>query len=339
MDPKLKEGRARFYERARRDFDRDGYFAVADRYGTHAITKSAQPGVAYQVTRLDLDERPTGHTEAATWEAAASQLWVESLPIEEKERYIPRSPLKRRKKRKAKKGHRVKGKFRASQRVADLEYIPAAIPEEEKASVLARLKQIPGRGKTSYVGAGMTSLVFCDEHGKAYKIARRGAGGTLETEAEWLATANQVPGLKERVAKLDRYDPKLDVIVRSCPKPIERSKQRRGKLWDLWREIGARIEPYGWTAPEYKEDSFVITRSGPVLVDAGFTHRTGRRLLAHTKEIVSGKRELPKGERWADLAFALRREVGLTLTDAQVRPTIAKIAARDPSASEWLSSL
>jgi hypothetical protein len=223
--------------------------------------------------------------------------------------------------------------------VLDMEHIPSAIPEGETASVLARLRKItkPGANLT-YVGAGMTSLVFCDDAGRAYKVARR-AEHELEDEAEWLGVANQVPGLKARVAILYGYNPTLDIIVRSCPQPIDRSRQRRGKLWDLWREIGARIEPYGWTAPEFKEDSFVITRSGPVLVDAGFVHRTGRRLLAHIKEILSGKRSMRKGEMWSDLAFALRREVGLTLTNAQVTPTINKIAAIDPNASEWLSSL
>lgn len=223
--------------------------------------------------------------------------------------------------------------------VLGTEYIPPAIPEGETASVLARLRKITKPGTNLiYVGAGMTSLVFCDDAGRAYKVARR-PGHELEDEAEWLGVANQVPGLKARVAILYGYNPTLDIIVRSCPQPIDRSRQRRGKLWDLWREIGARIEPYGWTAPEFKEDSFVITRSGPVLVDAGFVHRTGRRLLVHIKEILSGKRPMRKGDRWSDLAFALRREVGITLTNAQVTPTIAKIVALDPNASEWLSSL
>lgn len=221
--------------------------------------------------------------------------------------------------------------------VADLRYVPKEIEPFEVKSAVTRALALTDR-PLRYVGIGMTSLVFCDDRGAAYKVARRpGKSDVLQDEAEFLATANQVPGLRDRVAKLYAYDWDLDVIVRSCPEPVEDSYKRRGKLHQLWREIADRISPYGWGPPEFKEDAFVITRSGPVLVDAGFARRQGRRMLAYVQDILRGKREKPERDRWSDLAFYLRQEASAgALSARQVNPTIRRLGEHDPGALEWL---
>lgn len=219
----------------------------------------------------------------------------------------------------------------------DLEALPRSVPADQVENAVRRVRQLTSRPLTA-VGAGMTAIVLCDDQGRAYKAARRPHATTaIEDEAEWLRTANQVPGLKERVARFIHYDRERDILVRSCPQPVESAYRRRGKLHDLWKQIAARMQPYGWGPPEYKEDSFVITRSGPVLVDAGFALRLGRRQLAYVQDILAGRRKKPPNERWSDLAFTLRQDVSdKRLRPEHVRPTIQRLAQLDPEAGEWM---
>ena len=219
--------------------------------------------------------------------------------------------------------------------VVDHEYVdddlPYLMPELVGRAIAAGAKP-----PLLYVGAGMTSVVLCDRQKHAFKIARQVSPSLhakwLEDEAEWLETASRVPGVREHVATFVAYFPQLDVLERICPIPgtsDETYRYRRGHfLWDLHHDIGDRMKAYGWTDPEYKENSYVLTAAGPVLVDAGFAHRIGHRLLDYARDMLAGRRSLRKNESWSDLATDVHREIGVTLTREEALPVMQALEQR-----------
>lgn len=69
--------RAGFKAAATRAFKRDGFVSCPEGGGwTSALTRSAQPGVAFQVTMFGPDGDPRGHGDAATMAEALERLWV-----------------------------------------------------------------------------------------------------------------------------------------------------------------------------------------------------------------------------------------------------------------------
>ncbi len=193
-----------------------------------------------------------------------------------------------------------------------------AARDEDEEIALARRKAFAAgaRHPIDYVGRGMTGVVFRDARGRGYKVARndRTARHIVGEEAEWLRAASPVPELRRHIARLVRYHRGLGVIERehiaAAPVPYGYSGKRRL----LWEEIVRVMKPYGWSAPEYKEDSFVYARGrGWVLVDAGFVHRKGTRLAARAGEVLRGRRF--HGEKPSDLAWQLRMEGGRTLPE------------------------
>lgn len=174
----------------------------------------------------------------------------------------------------------------------------------------------------SYIGIGMTSIIFCDARRRGFKVGRYPAGERsdvarrfLTDEAEWLATANQVPFVREHVARFYRFHPAELVIERECVEAVEYrlpwGARKEGRLdrWDLHQAIGRALEPFGWTSPEYKDDSYVMTRDrGWVLVDASMGHRIGSRLVAWIADVLSGRRPW-EDERPSDMAFYVLQEV------------------------------
>jgi hypothetical protein len=192
-----------------------------------------------------------------------------------------------------------------------------------------------------YLGAGATSVVFCDARGHGFKTARRADSTMLVDEAEWLAAAAKVPGVREHVARFHAYHPGQAVIERECVASDHDNdpawRWRRGHdLFNLHQHIGKLMEKHaGWSAPEYKGDSYIVTENrGPVLVDAGFVYRLGRRLLHYVADVLEGRRPWRKHESPDDLAFYLRREVQEgALTNDEVAPVMARLRAA--GASGW----
>jgi len=182
-------------------------------------------------------------------------------------------------------------------------------------------------GALTYQGAGATGIVFCDERQVAYKVARRGRESSVAEEAEWLVKAGQVPGVREHVARGARYDKKHDVLVRECvPGPAGTSRQT-SKLFDVHKGIRSAMTPYGWLAPEFKEDSYVMARGrGPVLVDASSALRVGSELVRYTQDVLAARR--PQTERLEDIAFAIRQERGGSISVAVADKLLAKLRAR-----------
>lgn len=70
--------KAGFLARARADFKSDGIVVREPNMQPgwqHVLTKSARPGVEYQITRIDETGEPIGHSEHADIDVALKQLW------------------------------------------------------------------------------------------------------------------------------------------------------------------------------------------------------------------------------------------------------------------------
>lgn len=219
----------------------------------------------------------------------------------------------------------------------DVRYIPSIVLPQMP-GIVARALAAGAKPPFEFVGAGMTGVVFC-VGGAAYKVAR----GTqpinhqvFEDEADWLADAARVPAVAPHVARFRRFDSENLVIIRACPAADPDQSTWRygeGKLFDLHRRIEAAMLPHGWNAPEFKPDSYVLTKNGPVLVDASMPSRVGKKLARYVKAAAAGRQPL-----WAttpqDLAFAVRMERDRTLTSEEVDRLQALIAQRWPEAKE-----
>lgn len=198
---------------------------------------------------------------------------------------------------------------------------------DELDEAAGRAVQAGAVGDLTYQGAGATGIVFCDERNVAYKVARRGREVSVSEEAEWLARAAQVPGVREHVARNARYDKKRDVLVRECVAGTVGTSRQTSKLFDVHKGIRSAMRPYGWLAPEFKEDSYVMTRGrGPVLVDASSALRVGTELVRYALDVLAARR--PQTEPLEDIAFAIRQERGGTIPTAVADRLLAKLRFR-----------
>lgn len=178
-------------------------------------------------------------------------------------------------------------------------------------------------GALTYQGAGATGVVFCDEAGTAYKVARPRAEATVREEAAWMRRAAHVPGVREHVASGVRYDDVNDVLIRECVVGNRGSPIYTRKLFDLHQKIRATMRPYGWLSPEFKEDSYVLTRGrGPVLVDASMALRVGHELVRHVQREL---RRAPSKSTIEDLKYAVSAESGCTIPPAVANILIRKL--------------
>lgn len=221
----------------------------------------------------------------------------------------------------------------------DDQYVPAVVLPQMP-DVVARALAAGAQPPLEYIGDGMTGVVFCVGD-VAYKVARHTSPSnhaSFEDEAEWLITASYVRDVAPYVAQIHHFDADNLVIERDCVRPDpDRTPYRygEGKLFDLHRNIERAMLPHGWSAPEFKLDSYVITLGGPVLVDAGMASRVGSELARYVEAVVSGERPL-----WnttpSDLAFYVRREIGQTLSQGQGDRLEAMIERRWPSESRGM---
>ena len=183
------------------------------------------------------------------------------------------------------------------------------------------------QGELEFQGAGMSGIVFCDERGIAYKVARKGGESTVAEESEWLQKAEQIPGVREHVAKGARYDTKNRVLVRECVQGKTGTSRNTSKLFDIHKDIRKAMTPYGWLSPEFKEDSYVYARGrGPILIDASMAVRVGGELVKYAQDVIENRRT--SHERLSDIAFAIRSERGRTIPAAVADKLLAKLKAR-----------
>jgi hypothetical protein len=182
-------------------------------------------------------------------------------------------------------------------------------------------------GGLEFQGAGATGIVFCDQRGTAYKVARHGREDSIVEEAEWLTKAAQVPGVREHVARGTRYDKKHHVLIRECVRGESGTSRQTSKLFGLHQNIRKGMRPYGWLSPEFKEDSYVLARGrGPVLIDASSAVRVGGELVRYAQDVLAERR--PQTERLEDIAWAVRSERGSTIPTAVADKLLAKLRAR-----------
>jgi hypothetical protein len=218
----------------------------------------------------------------------------------------------------------------------DARFVPEVVVPQMP-DIMARTLAAGAPSSLEFMGAGMTGVVFCAGD-VAYKVARATKPinqSFFEDEAEWLMAAARVPKVAKHVAKIYRFDSQNLVIERECPKQ-DRSTYSYGesKLFDLHREIERDMIPHGWSAPEFKPDSYIITTRGPVLVDASMPSRVGQELAHYVEAIVAGERPLRTGDRPSDLAFTVRREIGQTLSKEEANRLEDLIGSRWPDAVE-----
>lgn len=149
--------------------------------------------------------------------------------------------------------------------------------------VLRRVLNAGAEAPLTFIGLGGSAAVFCDRRGVGWKVARDVAlRGMLREEAGWLETASSVPWVRDRVARFGRWHEGPAAIERECVRPAAGRGPRNddGRLFGLHTELGRLMGAYGWGAPEFKEDSYVMKRDrGPVLVDASGAVRVGHQLL------------------------------------------------------------
>ena len=195
--------------------------------------------------------------------------------------------------------------------LSDYDSMPGIL-SPELVNAVDRALRAGARPPLTYLGAGMTAIVFADRVRRAYKVGRHPdsdvAKRIISTEAEYLEDAKQVPALRDRVVRFEKFYPwPLLVIVNE---EVRRAHTRPYgvSLWDAHEAITAVMKPRGWGRPEFKEDSYIIAAHGPVLVDASSTLRFGPRLLEYARSIATGDRPR-NGEANKDLRWEIEFEV------------------------------
>lgn len=165
-----------------------------------------------------------------------------------------------------------------------------------------------------YVGAGASSIVFRDDHGSAYKVARSDfSKGMLRDEAEWFRDANKV--LPWNTALLRSWNE--DEGVLEVDYVEESDRPWPSKLYDFHVKVEEIMLRHGWTAPEYKEDSYVYRNGVPVLVDAGMAYRVGDNLVRYILDVLDGRRPRGRLDDNQSFAFNVRAEVSRGTIDVR----------------------
>lgn len=220
---------------------------------------------------------------------------------------------------------------------------PAVV--EEMPGIIRRARQSGARGPLEYVGAGMFNLVLCDASETAWIIARFREPldperrirlqERIEEEFEYLQDAFRTALLHPNVVRAIRADIPNLVLVRECVRGRPGTWGESRILSDLLKRIEDLTLPRGWTAPEFKEDSFIIRPNGiPVLVDVSLVQRVGENLARFVEDVLAGRRV--SANTWRDFAFFVWREghsgpAKWGLTEARARELLARLGERDPT--------
>lgn len=228
--------------------------------------------------------------------------------------------------------------------VEDLEHAPREwrMLVRKAAARAIRADRARMRLPLRFVGMGMTASVFCDAAGRGYKVGHnRAFAGVLEEEAEFLRVVGGDPEVRRHIARIERFDRDVPMIVRECiaedrdaqTLSYYRGGQKRGRPWDVWNRISQAAVRYGFGRPEYKDDAFRYVRSrGWVLVDAGFAARCGRRLVQKALETL--RSDVASISDLSDLAYAVRMESGRTIDPTRAEALSKRLtaaAARPPA--------
>lgn len=197
-----------------------------------------------------------------------------------------------------------------------------------------------------YVGAGMFGIVLCDAQDVAWKVARTGGRPVgkdkkhddfmremLDNEYEWLRDAAKTPAALN-VAPVYALHPEQIVLERECVRGMPGGWNIGRELRDLHKRIEEAVEPLGWSAPEFKEDSYIVREDGiPVLVDISMPHRLGMNLADWVDDVLDGRRRTHLD--WHTLGFLIVREVPYkTIPDDYARELLRRLAVLEPQLKE-----
>jgi hypothetical protein len=198
--------------------------------------------------------------------------------------------------------------------------------QAEVEHAVARALTAGARPPLRFQGMGGEGIVICDARGHAYKMGR---SRDLADEAAWLETAMTLPEVAKHVARMVTYHPEVDAIERECvPRTDNPMPRWKVDLWDLHDTIQKEMRKNGWTAPEYKEDSYIETADrGFVLVDAGFVQRLGDRMASYVEDVLAGRRPWRK-DKPKDLAWALEADFAEP-RPARVEALLAELKRRE----------
>jgi hypothetical protein len=198
----------------------------------------------------------------------------------------------------------------------DLDLMPALI-RAEWPLVQARLESLGLTGEFRYLGAGASAVVLLGPEGDAYKVARSEfAIEMLSAEYEYL-TSMQESAVGASLPRPLGFQ--NGVLVREGIPGRAGGWGTRG-LRELYDRIVAESRAREWTAPEFKEDSFIITDDGRiVMVDVGYANPIGNR---HARKVED---RLDAGELFTerearDAAWGLRMDAA----DGLVSPARAR---------------
>lgn len=191
----------------------------------------------------------------------------------------------------------------------------------------------------TYVGAGQYGIVFCDDWGHAWKVARLSEEGnprerlfmieSVAQEYEWLRDAAKTE-IAQNVAEVYAIHEEELVLERECVDGRPGAWADDGRLRNLHHKIWDAMIPVGWTSPEFKEDSYIIRPSGQaVLVDISMAIRVGENLAGWVEDILAGRR--PSRASWHDLAFDIYRERREgTLSRERANQLLRRLIEKDP---------
>lgn len=201
-------------------------------------------------------------------------------------------------------------------------------------------RRVGAEGPLEYIGMGMFGIILCDERNHAWKVFRHPAVPTeeeslfirneLNEEYEWLRDA-ATTAIAEKVARVYAMHPEEIVLERECIRGSPGGWSQSSELHRLHVEIERAMVPLGWTAPEFKEDSYVYEfgTSAPHLVDISLVQRIGMNLARFTEDVLEGRRRTH--HRWRDLAFYILREIPYkTIPPDLSNRLLARLVERDP---------
>lgn len=205
----------------------------------------------------------------------------------------------------------------------DTELLPPALyPEWEQ--LIARLVAAGYAGEFAVLGAGASAVVLTDG-ARALKVARRGGEDLVAKEHDYL-TSMQTTSVAEHLPHPMAYDLNAHVLVREVIAGQRGGWGTRG-LRDVYERIAAVSREHLWTAPEYKEDSFIVADGGRiVMVDVGFTSRLGEREAEHIEALLDGG-YVPSEQEARDVAWGLRMDAGKYITQARAAAVQARLEA------------
>lgn len=208
----------------------------------------------------------------------------------------------------------------------DLDRVDRAVRGEAQAAANRAIAAGADEETLEYVGAGAQGIVFTDASGRAFKVARRERNAeNLEREAELLDALAETE-LADHAPEVIAFDAQHGVLVREhiIGRPGGWSDESR--LHDLHREIERALRPQGFTAPEFKGDSYIIDEDGiPVLVDAGYAYRTGWRAAARLEREVAELTD-PRDEM---ALIMITGDIRKTLGEGAITPDQARAYYRE----------